>query len=103
MAQGNTQVVTTNTTSLNLCNLVDGGTYTIIMNGLTAGSTITVNGYQTYNSSSSCSTQATVDLGAGATTFVAQGATTIVSFVYTTRMTNGNTLYGNVATNFNAQ
>ena len=100
---GNMQVTTTTATTINVCGLKDGGTYTLILTGVTAGSTVTVNGYTTYVSTSSCTGAITVDLGAGATTFVTSGNTNILTFLYTTKTTNGHTLYGSPSTNFNIQ
>ena len=94
MATGNVQVSSTSATTINLCGLADGGSYTLILTGLTASSNVTVNGY----TSASCTGPVTVDMGAGATTFMTAGNTNIISFVYTTH--HGNTLYGSATTNF---
>jgi hypothetical protein len=102
-AKGNVQVSSVNATTINLCGVKDGGAYTLILTGLTAGATITVNGYSTYTNTTTCTGSLTVDLGAGATTFVSAGHTNILSFIYTTKTSNGNTLFGSVSTNFNVQ
>lgn len=100
---GNVQVSSTTATTINICGVKDGGAYTLILTGIAAGSTVTVNGYSTYVNSSSCSGAITVDLGGGSTTFVTAGNTSIISFVYTTKTANGHTLYGSTASNFNVQ
>ncbi len=100
---GNVQVTNTTATTINVCGLKDGGAYTLILTGVTASSTVTINGFTNYVSSSSCAGSVTVDLGAGATTFTSAGNTNIVSFIYTTKTANGNTLFGSTATNFNTQ
>lgn len=102
-ALGNVQVTNTSATTINVCGLQDGGAYTLVLNGITASSSVTINGYTTYGSTSSCSGAVTVDLGAGATSFTTVGNTTIVSFIYTTKTTDGHTLYGSTATNFNVK
>jgi hypothetical protein len=100
---GNVQVSNTTATTINVCGVVDGGAYTLVLNGIAASSSVTINGYTTYGSTSSCSGAVTVDLGAGATSFTTVGNTTVITFVYTTKTTNGHTLYGSPATNFNVK
>jgi hypothetical protein len=98
----NVQMSTTSATTINICGMKDGGAYTLVLTGIAATSTVTVNAYPTYISTTSCSgTAMQVDLGAGQTTFTANGVTNILSFIYFSgRGTNG-TVYGVPATNYN--
>jgi hypothetical protein len=80
----------------------DGGAYTLVLTGVAASSTVTINAYPTYLNSTSCSgTAIQVDLGASASTFTSLGNTNIISFIYfASRGANG-TIYGSAATNYN--
>lgn len=99
---GNTQMSSTAATTINICGLKDGGSYTLVLTGVADASTVTINAYPTYVNTTSCSgTAMQMDLGAGDTTFTSSGNTNIISFVYfASRGANG-TVYGIPATNYN--
>jgi len=101
MGSGNVQMSSTAATTINLCGMHDGGAYTLVLTGIAASTTVTVNVYPTYLNAASCAgTAAQVDLGAGATTFVTAGATNILSFVYFANRGANGTAYGVPATNY---
>jgi hypothetical protein len=94
---GNVQTTSTAATAIKLCGMKDGGSYTLILTGIAAASTVTITAYPTYDNTTSCSGAAiTVDLGAGATTFATAGVTNILSFVYIA----AKGVYGIPATNY---
>ena len=103
LGTGNTQVSSTGATTINLCGVQDGGSYSVILTGIAASTTVTINAYTTYVSTSSCTGAVTVDMGAGATTFSTSGNTSVLSFVYTTKTANAHTLYGSAMTNYSVQ
>jgi trimeric autotransporter adhesin len=101
VSTGNVQVSSVNASTINICGVVDGGAYTVILTGIPAATSVTVNGYTTYGSP--CTGAVTVDLGGGATTFTTSGNTNIMTFVYTTKTTDTHTLYGFSTPNFNVR
>lgn len=99
--KGNVQVSSTTATTINICGLKDGGTYTLVLTTLPTSTVITVNAYPTYVSTSSCSgTQMQMDLGAGSTTFTTSGNVTLLSFIYISSLGANGVVYGMPATNY---
>lgn len=95
---GNSQISSTAATTINLCGMKDGGTYTLLLTGIANGSNVTVNAYPTYDNTTSCSGAAiSVDLGGGDTTFISSGNSNILSFVYF----SSKGVYGIPAVNYN--
>jgi hypothetical protein len=100
--KGNVQVSSTTATTINICGLKDGGTFTLVLTSIPENSVVTVNSYPTYVSTSSCSgTQMQMDLGAGSTTFTTIGNVTVLSFVYISSLGANGVVYGMPATNYN--
>jgi hypothetical protein len=98
---GNVAYSSTATTTITVCGMKDGGSYTLALTGLTAAQTITVVAYPTYVNSTSCSgTAHTVNLGSAATTFTSAGTTNIVTFIYLAGIGANGTVYGSVMTGF---
>jgi hypothetical protein len=99
---GNVQMSSTAATTINICGLKDGGTYTLVLTGVADASSVTVNAYPTYVNTTSCSgTAMQVDMGTGDTTFISGGNTNIITFVYFSARGANGTVYGIPATNYN--
>jgi hypothetical protein len=80
---GNIQVSSYNTTStVNVCGLVDGGAYTLILTGYSSGTTVTLNGF----SDTGCSSSINVDFGGSTSTYtntvLTSNNTTVITFIY---------------------
>lgn len=100
-SKGNVQINSTGLTTINLCGLKDGGSYTLVLTGVAANSTVTVNAYPTYVNATTCSgTAMAVDLSGGEATFTSSGNTNILSFVYFSGRGANGTVYGFPATNY---
>lgn len=98
---GNVQMTTTAATTINVCGMKTGGSYTLVLKGIAAVSTVTVVAYPTYVNTTSCSgTPMQVDLGFGAADFVTGGSTNILSFVYFSNIGANGTVYGIPATHY---
>jgi hypothetical protein len=98
-SSGNIQVSTYSASNtVNLGGLVDGGAYTVVLTGYTAGQTVSFYGY----SGSTCATTAIdVDFGGSSSaitrTFTASGNTQLVTFIYSAART---VVYASAGTNF---
>ena len=98
---GNVQMSSTSATTINICGLKDGGSYTLVLTGIAADTVVIVNAYPNYDSATSCSgTPMRVDLGGGETQFNSGGATNILSFVYFSARGANGTVYGFPTTNY---
>jgi hypothetical protein len=79
--------------------LVDGGSYSLVLTGYTAGQTVTVTGYTDATCSSSIATG--VDFGGSSSavtnTFLASGNTQVITFLYSS---SRGVAYASAATNF---
>jgi hypothetical protein len=101
-ATGNMQVSSygsTLNTTIKLGGLKDGGAYTLVLTGYTAGETVTVDGYTDTACSSAVSTG--VDFGGSSSavtpTFTAIGNTQVLTFLYSS---SRGVVYASASTNF---
>lgn len=97
---GNVQVSSySSTNNIKVGGMVDGGAYTLILTGYTAGQTVTVSAY----TDASCSTAVSfgVDFGGSSSgvvnNFVAVGNTQVITLVYSA---SRGVVYGSAATNY---
>ena len=99
---GNAQLSSTTASTINICGMKDGGTYTLALTAIAPSTTVTVVAYPTYVNSTSCSgTPIQVDLGGGSETFTAGGNTNLLSFVYFQHRGANGTAYGAPAQGYN--
>ena len=98
---GNVMYSSSTSGTINICGLKDGGAYTLLLTNETAGSTVTINAFPTYSSSTSCAgTQMTVDMGGGSTTLTTSGVTTVITFIYLANRGANGVVYGSAMTGF---
>ena len=94
-------MTSTAATTINICGLQDGGSYTLVMTAIPTSSVVTVNAFPTYVNTTTCSgTAMAVDLSGGLATFTSNGNTNILSFVYFSGRGANGTVYGFPATNY---